>query len=488
MSVLPRLGVDVPTGLYVGGQWVRGNGPPVATLDPTTEQPIALVDSADEGDVDRAVAAARAAFDGAWGTMPAAGRGRLLHRVADLVERDAELLARLEALDIGKPVRQPREFDLPDVVATFRHLAGWTDKITGQTIPTAGYMGRPTHSYTVREPLGVVAAVLPWNTPLLIAGWKLATALACGNTVVVKPAEDAPLSLLHLASLLDEAGLPPGTVNVVCGPGRTTGAALVRHPGVDKVSFTGSPEVGRLVAAEAARTLTPVTLELGGKSPSIVLPDADPATAAEGIAFSLFFNMGQACSAGTRVIVHRSLYEEVVERLAVLARAEVLGDPFDETTTMGAVINRDQHEQVLGYIESGRAEGARLVTGGGRPPGPGYFVEPTIFADVDNAHRIAREEIFGPVGSVMAYDDVDEAVRLANDTRYGLAAMLWTTDLSSSHLLARRLRAGMVWVNGWGAIGPALPWGGIKASGMGRELGWSGILANTEEKVVSIVL
>lgn len=474
--------------LWIGGHFVPGGADPLEVLSPVTERSIATVSAASPADVDRAVLAARTGFEGAWGRTPAAERGRLLAKVADLVERDAEVFARLEALDIGKPWRQPLEFDLPDVIATFRHFAGWADKITGWQIPTAGYGDRPTHSYTLREPYGVVAAVIPWNTPLLIAGWKLAPALACGNTVVLKSAEDAPLSLLHLATLLAEAGLPDGTVNIITGYGDTTGAALVQHPGVDKISFTGSHEVGSMIAADAGRRLVPVTLELGGKSPSIVLPDADPAAAAAGIAFSLFFNAGQACSSGTRVMVHRSHYDEVVERLAAHADAQVVGDPFDSATTMGPVINAAQHASVLDYLESGRTEGARLVTGGARPDRDGWFIEATVFAEVDNQQRIAREEIFGPVGSVMAFDDVEDAVALANDTTYGLAAMMWTHDLAATHLLARRLRAGMVWVNGWGAIGPALPWGGVKGSGIGRELGWSGILANTEEKTVSIVL
>ena len=312
--------------------------------------------------------------------------------------------------------------DVPNAIATFRHFAGWADKITGSTIPTAGYFGRPTHSYTVREPVGVIGAIVPWNTPLMIASWKLAPALACGNTVVVKPPEDAPLSILHLASLFAEAGLPAGTVNVVPGLGPVAGQALVDHPGVDKISFTGSPETGRAIQIAAAQTFKRVTLELGGKSPQIILADADVEAAVNGTAMGLFFNQGEVCAAGTRVLVHRSHYDDVVNALAGAASAQVLGDPFDPATTMGALINAKQRDRVLGYIEKGTAEGARLVAGGTRGDGDGFFVRPTIFADVDNDMTIAREEIFGPVGAVIPFDAPEEAIRLANATQYGLAA------------------------------------------------------------------
>ncbi|MEJ8282226.1 phenylacetaldehyde dehydrogenase StyD [Pseudonocardia spirodelae] len=483
-----RSAVRLPDRLLIGGEWRSGSAGTVADLNPATEELLVDVQAASAGDVDQAVQAARAQLDGAWGATPGAERGRILNRVADLIERDAEHLARLEALDVGKPVGQPSMLDVPNAIATFRHFAGWADKITGSTIPTAGYFGRPTHSYTVREPVGVIGAIIPWNTPLMISGWKLAPALAAGNTVVVKPAEDAPLSTLHLAALLQEAGLPDGVVNVVPGRGDVAGAALVAHPDVDKISFTGSPEVGRTIQVTAAETFKRVTLELGGKSPQIVLADADIEAAVNGTAMGLFFNQGEVCAAGTRVLVHRSVYGQVVEGLAGAARAQVLGDPFDGATTMGALVNAKQRDRVLSYIEAGRAEGATVAAGGGRPDGKGFFVEPTIFADANNAMRIAQEEIFGPVGTVIPFDDPAEAVRLANDTRYGLAATIWTRDVAAAHTLAGQVRAGAVWINGWAAIDPALPWGGMKSSGIGRELGWSGILANTEEKTVTVVL
>lgn len=475
------------TDLYIDGRW-RAALTKFEDLNPADGTVLAHVAAAEASDVDDAVRAARNAFEGEWGATSGVERRTLLNRLADLIERDAEKLARLEALDVGKPVGQPTVLDVPNAVATFRHFAGWADKIQGTTVPTPGYLGRPTHSYTVREPIGVVAAIIPWNTPLMITSWKLAPALAAGNTVVVKPAEDAPLSVLHLAGLIEEAGFPAGVVNVVPGLGSVAGAALVRHPQVDKVSFTGSPEVGREIQKTAADSFKRVTLELGGKSPQIVLEDADVDAAVQGIAMGLFFNQGEVCAAGTRILVHRSHYERVVEALAKAADSQVLGDPLDPGTTMGALINSTHRDRVLAYIERGRAEGARLVAGGGQLEGKGFFVQPTVFADVSNDSTIAREEIFGPVGAVMPFDDIEEALRLANETEYGLAATIWTRDVSHAHLLARRVRAGAVWVNGWAALDPALPWGGMKTSGIGRELGWSGILANTEEKVVTIVL
>lgn len=484
-----RLPEDTPTTLFINGQWGPAEGEAtLADINPTTEHKLADIAAGSAKDIDTAVGAARAQLDGEWGSLPGAARGQILNRLADLIERETVNLATLEALDIGKPVGQPQMLDLPNAIATFRHFAGWADKIGGQSIPTAGYMGRPTHSYTVREPVGVIGAIIPWNTPLMITAWKLAPALAAGNTVVIKPAEDAPLSILALGKLLAEAGVPPGTVNIVPGAGSVAGTALVEHLGVDKITFTGSPEVGQLIQRKAADTFKRVTLEMGGKSPQIILPDADVEAAVAGTAMGLFFNQGEVCAAGTRIFVHRSRYSEVVDALSAAARSQVAGDPFDPNTTLGALVNAERRDIVLRYIESGKSEGARVAAGGAGLNRPGYFVEPTIFADATNDMTIAREEIFGPVGTVIAYDDVEEAITMANDTKYGLAATIWTRDVSRAHTLARKVRAGAVWVNGWAAIDPALPWGGMKTSGIGRELGWSGILANTEEKVVTVVL
>jgi acyl-CoA reductase-like NAD-dependent aldehyde dehydrogenase len=474
------------TSLYVDGDFRTGSAEAIADLNPATESHLADVEAASPEDVDVAVRSARAALAGEWGATPGVARALLLHRLAELIERDGDTLARLEALDVGKPVGQPAMLDVPMSVATLRYYAGWADKITGQTIPTAGQFGVPTLSYTLRQPVGVVAAIVPWNSPLMLAVWKIATALAAGNTVIVKPPEAAPLSILHLAKLVDEAGFPGGVVNFVPGAGAVAGEALVTHEGVDKISFTGSAAVGRRIGRLAAETFKRVTLELGGKSPQIILPDADLEAAIGGTAMGLFFNQGEVCAAGTRVLAHRSVYEQVVEGLAAAASAQVVGDPFDPSTTIGPLVNAKQRDTVQGYIERGNNEGARMVAGGNHT-GHGYFVRPTVFADATNEMVIAREEIFGPVGTVIPFDDPNEAVSIANDTRYGLAASIWTRDVGLAHNLARRVSAGAIWVNGWGALDPALPWGGLRNSGVGRELGWSGIEASTEEKVVTVV-
>jgi acyl-CoA reductase-like NAD-dependent aldehyde dehydrogenase len=403
-----------------------------------------------------------------------------------LMERDFETFVTLEALDVGKPAFEPRVADIPNAIDTIRHFAGWADKIEGRWVTPLPAFGHHRQAYTIREPLGVVGAITAWNAPSLIASWKLGPALAAGNAVVLKPAEDASLSTLHIGALIAEAGFPEGTVNIVPGLGPTAGAALVRHPGIDKISFTGSPEVGREIAIEAARQFRRITLELGGKSPQIILGDADPAAVVPGVAIGFFANQGEICAAGTRVLVQRSNYDEVVSGLADAAGKVVLGNPFDEQTTMGALINQSQLERVLGYIDRGQADGAELVAGGSRPDRPGYFVQPTVFAGGGNDISIARDEIFGPVGLVLPFDDIDDAVALANDTRYGLAAYVWTNNLGAAHTLAARLRAGSDWINGGAPPDARLPWGGTKTSGIGRELGYAGIEASTEEKTVTI--
>lgn len=478
---------DVRTKLYLAGEWVEGSEESFVDLDPSTGEELTRVSAAGPADVDRAVEAAREAFSGDWAQVPASGRGALLNRLADLVERDADRLARLESLDIGTPYRFVLGMFVTNLVASLRHFAGWADKINGEVIANDGYFGAPTHAYSRRVPLGVVAAIIPWNSPLMILGWKLAPALACGNAVIVKPAEDASLSTLYLASLIEEAGFPPGTVQVLPGAGSVVGEALSTHPGVDKVSFTGSTAVGRRILRNSADTMMRTTLELGGKAPQMIFGDADLEAAIGGVAQGLFFNQGQVCAAGTRILVHRSIRDAVVDGLAGAAQAQVLGDPFDDQTTMGPLISARQRERVLDYIASGRSEGASLVTGGAAPEGPGFFVDPTVFVG-NNEQKIAREEIFGPVGTVIPFDDDAEAVRIANDTSYGLSATVWTRDLSRAHGVSSQLEAGAVGVNGWSPLGPQLPWGGMKSSGIGRELGYDGILANTQTQTVTMVL
>jgi betaine-aldehyde dehydrogenase len=475
------------TDLYLDGAWRKGGAGTFATLNPATGETLAQIASADEADVDRAVAAATRALRGDWAATPPSQKGVLLTRLADLVERDAQELARLEALDMGVPTAVAEGLFVPNLIASLRYYAGWADKVNGEVLTTDGYFGAPTHSYTRREPVGVIAAIVPWNAPLMILGWKLAPALATGNTVIVKPAEDASLSILHLAKLVEEAGFPAGTVQVLPGLGRVTGEALALHPGVNKVSFTGSTEVGRRILRNSAGNFKRTTLELGGKSPQLVFDDADLRSAIGGLATGIFTNQGQVCAAGTRIFAHRKVLDAVLDGLKQAAEAQVLGDPFDPGTTMGPLISAKQREKVLGYVYKGQKEGAELVAGGRATDGPGFFVTPTVFAGT-NELTIAREEIFGPVGTVIPFDDEAEAIALANDNDYGLAATVWTSDASRAHTVSGQLEAGAVGVNGWSPLAPQLPWGGLKASGVGRELGYEGILANTESKTVTIVL
>jgi betaine-aldehyde dehydrogenase len=478
----------VPTQLFIDGTWRdAADGATFDVVAPATEDHLATIAAAGEADVDAAVAAARAQVDGGeWATMHGRDRGLLLHRLADAVEREIETFATLEALDVGRPAFEPKMVDLPHVVDVFRHFAGWADKIEGRWVQPAPFFGMSRQAYTIRQPVGVVGAITAWNAPTMIASWKLGPALAAGNSVVLKPAEDASLSTLFLATLIEEVGFPAGVVNVVPGLGHVTGAALVAHKGVDKLSFTGSPEVGREIAVQAARDFKKVTLELGGKSPQIVLDDANLEAVIPGLAMGFLGNQGEICAAGTRILVQRHLYDDVVAGLGEAAKSVRLGDPFDENTQMGALINAKQRDRVTGYIAKGTEEGATLVAGGGTPDRKGYFVEPTVFAGDSNALTIAQDEIFGPVGLVLPFDDPAEAIATANDTRYGLAAYIWTTNINEAHRFAAEVKAGSVWINGSAPPDARLPWGGVKTSGVGRELGWAGIEAHTTEKTVTL--
>src|SRR6195256_3035426 len=441
--------------LFINGKHVPPRGGRYSTdLDPATELPIARVAQGGKEDVDLAVAAARAALK-VWGGLRAAERGRILQRAAALLEQHQDELIELESLDAGKPLAGVRRQDMASVIDTVRSSAGWCDKITGQVIPT-----RPNAlTYTVREPVGVVAAIVPWNFPLMIGMWKVAPALACGCTLVVKPADLTPLSMLRVAELFLEAGLPPGAFNVVCGKGSVVGEALVRHPGVDKVTFTGSPKVGRGIMQGAAGNFKKVTLELGGKSANVIFSDANLERAASAAASGIFFNAGQVCSAGSRVLVQRPAYHEMIDRIAARARAIRVGDPGDPGTTMGPVISAGPMKTVLDFIDVGRAEGASVVTGGARVGDRGYFVEPTVFANVEHEMRISQEEIFGPVLSVIPFDDEEDAIRIANGTAYSLAAGVWSADIGRVHRVAAGLKAGTLWINTYGYTDVRLPWG-----------------------------
>jgi aldehyde dehydrogenase (NAD+) len=469
--------------LLIGGRRLPArSGRYFETVDPANEQVIAHVAEADAADIDAAVASARAAFEGEWGHMRAADRGSALLRLADLIRQHQDSLIELESLDSGKPVSAIKRQDLPAVLDTLTYYAGWADKINGEVIPA-----RPDAlTYTVREPMGVVGAIIPWNFPLMIGMWKIAPALACGCTVVLKPAELTPLTALKLGELALAAGFPPGVLNVVPGFGKTAGAALVNHPDVDKITFTGSPVVGRQILQGAAGNLKRVTLELGGKSANIIFPDADLDAAVRAAGSGIFFNTGQVCSAGSRILVHKDIHDEVVERLVARARSLRVGDPRDTATAMGPLVSRAQMNRVLDYIDIGKREGAQLATGGTRLGNSGFFVGPTVFAGVDHQMRISQEEIFGPVASVIRFDDDADAIRIANGTQYSLAAGIWSSDIGRVHRFIRRLKAGTVWANTFGPTDVRLPWGGSRDSGYGREHGEEAIANFTEPKAVWI--
>ena len=467
--------------LLIDGRHVESvSGHAFKTLNPATEEVIATVAEGNEVDVDLAVAAARRAFEGPWRTMRAADRGKILFRLVELMKQHADEIAALESLDAGKPIAGVLRQDLPAAIDTLTYYAGWADKMTGEVVPVRD----DALTYTVREPVGVVAVIVPWNFPLMIGMWKLAPALACGCTVVMKPAELTSLSALRIGELALEAGLPPGVLNIVTGPGRVVGDALVNHPDVDKVTFTGSPGVGRGILRGAAGNFKRVSLELGGKSANVIFDDADLDAATKAAASGIFFNAGQVCSAGSRVLVQEKVYDDVVARLAQRAQSLRIGDPSDRATSLGPVISEKQMKGILDYVDIGQKEGASLVTGGERVGDRGYFLSPAVFANVEHEMRISQEEIFGPVVSVIKFRDEADALRIANGTAYSLAAGVWSRDIGRVQRFAKRANAGTVWLNTYGYTDVRLPWGGARDSGFGREHGSAAIENFTEPKAV----
>ncbi|GCE20523.1 aldehyde dehydrogenase family protein [Dictyobacter kobayashii] len=476
--------------MLIGGQWVEAaSGKTFETINPSTGQVLAKVAEGDTEDIDRAVAAARRAFEqGAWPKLTPAKRAHLLLKLADLIERNAEELAQLETLDNGKPIKYSRGGDVPLTVEHFRYFAGWATKIEGETIPVSV----PNMlTYTLREPLGVVGQIIPWNFPLQMAAWKLAPALACGNTVVLKPAEQTPLTALRLGELICEAGFPEGVVNIVPGFGETAGAALAAHPDVDKIAFTGSTEVGKKIVQASAGNLKKVTLELGGKSPNIIFPDADLKYAVRGALNAIFFNQGEVCTAGSRLFIHQSVYDEVLSGLTSMSSKMKLGPGMDASTDMGPLVSQQQLDRVTHYIETGKQEGANITTGGqraGAELAEGYFVQPTIFDQVSDQMTIAREEIFGPVVVAMPFESVEDVAARANQSAYGLAAGVWTNDIKKAHKMVAALKSGVIWVNTYNQFDAAAPFGGYKQSGYGREMGHAVLDAYTQVKTAWINL
>jgi aldehyde dehydrogenase (NAD+) len=474
--------------LLINNEWRRAaSGATMEVVNPATEEIIASVASAGADDLNAAVDAARAALDGPWGKLSARERGRLVRKIGERLLERADEVARLETLHNGKPISESRNIEIPAAAECFEYYGGWSDKVMGETIPVKGnYL-----TYTLREPLGVVAAIVPWNFPLLLAAWKVAPALACGNTVILKPASQTPLTAIALGEIAIEVGLPPGVLNVLTGPGATLGQAIVEHPGIDKIAFTGDTSTGKGIMRGAADTLKKITLELGGKSPNIVLADADMEAAIRGATIGIFYGKGEVCAAGSRLLVDKSIKNEFIDKLAARAKKIVPGDPLDPKTRFGAVSSKKQLETVLRYIESGKTEGATLVAGGARADigtGKGYFVQPTVFADVQPEMTISREEIFGPVLAAIEFADIDEAIARANDSPYGLAAGIWTRDIKKAHHIARRLQAGTVWINTYNVYDTAAPFGGYKQSGFGREMSAHALDHYTQIKSVWIDL
>ena len=476
------------TKLLINNEWRdAASGKTMDVVNPATEEIIATVASADRSDVDAAVAAARAALNGPWGQMSARERGRLVSRMADRLMERADEIARLETLHNGKPIFESRQIEIPAAAECLEYFAGWADKVMGETIPVKGnYL-----TYTLREPLGVVAAIVPWNFPLLLAAWKVAPALATGNVVILKPASQTPLTALALGEIAVEVGLPPGVLNVITGPGATVGQAIVEHPGIDKIAFTGDTSTGKGIMRAAADTLKKITLELGGKSPNIVLADADLDAALRGATTGIFYGKGEVCAAGSRLLVAASIKDQFMEKLAARAKKMVAGDPLDPKTRYGALASKKQLDTVQRYVDVAKTEGASLIAGGGRADigtGKGYFFQPTVFDKVTPGMTIAREEIFGPVLATIEFTDLDEAIALANDSQYGLAAAVWTRDIKKAHYAARKLQAGTVWINTYNVYDTAAPFGGYKASGFGREMSAHALEHYTQVKSVWVDL
>ena len=476
--------------LLINGKWVdAASGKTFATYNPATGEVLANVAAGDKEDIDRAVKAARAAFEtGPWSKISPSERGRLLWKLADLLEKHTEEFAQLESLDNGKPLKVARAADVPLAVDHFRYYAGWATKIEGNTISLGLAKQGKFHAYTVREPVGVAGQIIPWNFPLLMAAWKLAPALSVGCTVILKPAEQTPLTALRLGELIMEAGFPEGVVNIVPGFGETAGAALAAHPDVDKIAFTGSTEVGKLIIHAAAGNLKKVSLELGGKSPNIILDDADIDAAIPGAASAIFFNQGQTCCAGSRLFVDKKIFDKVVDGVAQNAGKIRIGQGFDPDVDMGPLVSEEQFNKVCGYLESGKQEGAKAVTGGSRAGNRGYFVQPTVLINTTDTMKVVQEEIFGPVLTAIPFSDINEIAAKANNTEYGLAAGIWTRDIKKAHALASKLRAGTVWINCYNVFDASLPFGGYKQSGWGREMGHEVLKNYTEVKSVCAAL
>jgi aldehyde dehydrogenase (NAD+) len=474
--------------LFIANEWRdAASGETMDVVNPATEEVIATVAAAGGPDVDAAVEAARAALSGPWGRMSSRERGRLVSRLADRLMEKADAIARLETLHNGKPIFESRQIEIPSAAECLEYYAGWADKVMGETIPVKGnYL-----TYTLREPVGVVAAIVPWNFPLLLAAWKVGPALATGNTVILKPAAETPLTALALGEIAAEVGLPPGVLNVLTAPGAAVGQALVAHAGIDKVAFTGGTATGKAIMRSAADTLKKVTLELGGKSPNIVLADADIDAALRGATVGIFYGKGEVCAAGSRLLVAREIKDQFVDKLAARTKKMVAGDPLDPKTRYGALVSRKQLDNVSRYVEVAKQEGASLVAGGQRidiGTGKGFFFAPTVFDQVTPEMTIAREEIFGPVLATIEFTDVDEAIARANDSEYGLAAAVWTRDIKKAHYVARKLQAGTVWINTYNVYDTAAPFGGYKASGFGREMSAYALEHYTQIKTVWVDL